>query len=255
VSLAKNFEVYAFLWLSIRSLGVVAVLAGCVTLFRPARVSSLSENQRQILLLLLILTALLSLIQFPFAAPIYFVYTAPLIALTLAAVVMVQPHAPRVLHAGILAFYFVFATLWTNTGYVSDLGFQYRLYHPETVLDTDRARVRVTDADKALYSQMVELIRQHRGSTDYIYAAPDCPEVYFLAGMRNPTRAIFDFLGRSKREPAEVLEVLEAKNVKVIAINKRPHFSGTLSPKLMALLVDRFPFSADLAQFTVRWEE
>jgi hypothetical protein len=255
VALAKNFDVYVFLWLSVRSLGVVAVLAGCATLFRSSGVSFLSENQRQILLLLVIMTALLSLIQFPFAAPIYFVYTAPLIALTLVAVVMVQPHAPRVLHAEILAFYFLFATLWTNTGYVWDLGFRYRSYHPTTVLDIGRARVRVTDADKALYSRMVELIRKHRGSTDYIYATPDCPEVYFLAGMRNPTRAIFDFLGRSKKNPAELLELLEAKNVKVVVINKGPHFSRPLSPRLMAPLADRFPFSVDLVGFTVRWKE
>lgn len=255
VSLAENLKVYGFLWLSVRSLGVVAVLAGCTTLFRSFRMSTVSESQRQILLLLVVMTVLLSLIQLPYAAPIYFVYTVPLIAVTLLAVVMVQPQAPRILHAGVLGSYFFFAVLWTNTGYVWHLGGRYWSYQPASVLDTDRATIRVADADKALYSRMIELIHKHGGSTNYMYAAPDCPEVYFLAGMRNPTRAIFDFLNRSGNKPAEVLEVLRDKNVNVVAINERPHFSAVLNPKLMVLLVDRFPFSVDLGQFTVRWKE
>ena len=255
VSLAENFEVYGFLWLSVRSLAVVAVLVGCVTLGRSFRAPTVAENQYQILFLLIIMTALVSLVQFPYAAPIYFVYTVPLIALTLLAVVMLQSQGSRLLHAGILASYLFFAVLWTNTGYVWHLGGRYKSYQPASVLDTDRAGVRVADADKALYSRMIELIHKHDGSSGYIYATPDCPEVYFLAGMRNPTRAIFDFLNRSGNKPADLMEVLLEKNVNVVAINKRPHFSGVLNPKLMALLMDRFPFSVDLGQFAVRWKE
>jgi hypothetical protein len=255
VSSAENLGVYSFLWLSVRSLAVVAVLAGCAILFQSFRTCAVAENQCQILLLLLIMTALVSLIQFPFTAPIYFVYTTPLITLTLLAVVMVQPRAPRLLHAGILGSYFFFAVFWANTGYVWDFGSRYSSYQPGSVLNTERAGIRVMDVDKALYGRMIDLIREHRGSTDYMYATPDCPEVYFLAGMRNPTRAIFDFLSRSKNEPAKLLELLKAKNVNVVAINERPYFSGVLSPKLRALLMDRFPFSVDLGQFTVRWKE
>ena len=255
VFLAQNVGVYSFLWLSVRSMAVIAVLAGCATLFQSFRTQAIEEKQWQILLLLLIMTALVSLIQFPFTAPIYFVYTTPLIALTLLAVVMVQPGASRLLHAGILGFYFLFAVLWTNTGYVWDFGGRYIPYQPESVLDTDRAGIRVVDVDKALYGRMIALIHKHRGSTDYMYATPDCPEVYFLAGMHNPTRAIFDFLTRSKNEPAKVLEILKATNVNVVAINENAGFSGALNPKMRALLVDRFPFSVDLGQFTVRWKE
>jgi hypothetical protein len=255
VSLSESFGVYSFLWLSARSLAVVAVLAGCVILFRSFRTCAVAENQLQILSLLVIMTALVSLVQFPFAAPIYFLYAAPLIVLTLLAVVMAQPNAPRLLHSGILASYFFFAVFWTNTGYVRYLGVRYQSYRPASILDSDRAEIRVTEADKALYRRMVELIRKHRGSTNYIYATPDCPEVYFLSGMRNPTRKIFDFLTQSENESAELLEVLKAKNVNVVAINERPQFSGVLSPQLRALLVDRFPFSVDLGEFIVRWKE
>jgi hypothetical protein len=255
VFLAQNVGVYRFLWLSVRSMAVIAVLAGCATLFQSFRNHAVTENQYQILALLLVITALVSLIQFPFTAPIYFVYTTPLIVLTLLAVVMVQPGASRLLHAGILGFYFLFAVLWTNTGYVWDFGGRYIPYQPESVLDTSRAAIRVVAVDKALYSRMIALIHKHRGSTDYMYATPDCPEVYFLAGMRNPTRAIFDFLSRSKTEPAKLAELLKTTDVNVVAINENPGFSGRLNPKMKALLVDRFPFSVDLGRFTVRWKE
>jgi hypothetical protein len=138
---------------------------------------------------------------------------------------------------------------------VWNLGIRYTTYRPENVLDADRANIRVTDTDKALYSQIIDLIRKHRGSTDYVYATPDCPEVYFLSGMRNPTREIFDFLTRSESAPMKIMEILSEKNVNVVAINETPHFSGLVSPKLRTLLVDRFPFSVDLGQFTVRWKE
>ena len=255
LSSVERNGIYWFGWQSVRALAVVAVLIGCVSLIRVLGSALVDENQRQILLLVIIMTALLSMVQFPFAASIYFVYIAPLVALALLAAVASQPNAPRILHCGVLVFYLFFAVLWINTGYVWDLGVRYTAYRPASVLDPDRASIQVTDADKTLYTQMLDLIRKHRGSTDYVYATPDCPEVYFLAGMRNPTRKIFDFLTQSESEPAELLEVLRAKNVKVVAINERPHFSGVLSPKLKALLMDHFPFSVDLGQFTVRWKE
>lgn len=255
LSSSENFSVYQSVWQSARSLSVVAVLGGCVTLIQSLRFSLGSVAQRQILLLLIVTTALVSLVQFPFAGPIYFVYAAPLVAVTLLAIVTIQPSAPQLLHFGILCFYLLFAVFWMNTGYVPNLGIVYTAYRPESVLDLGRGGIRVTESDKALYTQLVELIRKKHGGSPYIYATPDCPEVYFLSGMRNPTRTIFDFLNDSQSEPAWLSGVLETNNVNVVAINRWPHFSGEVSPNLMAVLEDRFPRSLDLGQFTVRWRE
>ena len=213
-----------------------------------------SQNKYQMLFLLVIMSGLLSLIQFPFAAPVYFCYIAPVVALALLAVVRLQPNSPQFLHLSILAFYFLFALLRTNTGHVWDLGVRYSPYWPTHLLESERGHIRVSDADDRLYSQLLDLIRSHRGS-GYIYATPDCPEVYFLSGMRNPTRKILDFLAAVETDPPHVSQLVEENRIKIVVINRWPHFSGRLSPEVEAILENRFPRSLELHHFSVRWRE
>lgn len=251
---ADNWSVYRTIWYSVRSLSVVAALIGCFMLARSVRSNSIPHNKRQEVLLLVTMTALLSLVQFPFAAPIYFCYTAPLVALALLSVVNVEPSAPKLLHLCILAFYFLFALLWTNTGYVWNLGVRYTAYQSESVLNLERGGLRVNATDKHEYKDLVGLI-QKKQEGGYIYAAPDCPEVYFLSGLLNPTRAIFDFLDDSKGLPSRIPNLLEEKKVKVIVINRDPHFSPPLNPEVVDFLEARFPRWIEIGRFIVRWKE
>jgi len=243
---------YYIVWQSARSLGVVAVLAGCQLLAgcRPEEV--LAKDKRQKLFLLLSMTALFGLVQFPFAGPIYFIYITPLVCLALFAVVAVQERMPKLRHLVALLFYLFFAVIWTN-GYVWGIGVSYVPFRPEILLNNDRAGLRVTDVYNQLYTQLVELIRRHSKS-NYIYAAPDCPEVYFLSGMRNPTRKIFDFFNDGENDLALVSELKE-KKVNLVVINRKPQFSKPLNPELSAALADRFPQSVDVGHFTVRWRD
>jgi hypothetical protein len=262
---SSNFYVYQVIWQSARSLAVVAVLAGCLLIARSFRSVSIPSKKHQMLLLLLIMTALVSFVQFPFPAPIYFCYIAPLVALTLLAVVSMQDNAPRPFHLGILTFYFLFALLWTNTGYVLDrdpdlvyrigLGQLYSEYRPQNILDVDRGGIRVLDAERDLYAQVVSLARTHRGGSDYIYAAPDCPEVYFLSGLRNPTRNVVDFLNDKEDGPSDILALLEEKAVDLVVINRYPGHSPRLDRNVVAILQEHYPQSLEVGIFTVRWRK
>jgi len=260
LTLASNLYVYQFIWQSARSLSVIAVITGCLIIARSFHYELISSTMRQTLLLLVIMTGLVSLVQFPFPSPIYFCYTAPLAVLTLLGVVGFRPNAPKLFHLGILGFYFLFALIWMNTGYVVDaqhrfaLGTYYSPYRPESRLDIDRGGIRVPNADKELYTQLVSLARKHPGS-GYIYAAPDCPEVYFLSGLRNPTRNIFDFLSAEQQNPADLTLLLETKGVEFVVVNHNPSHSAKLDPKILALLAHQFPRSIDLADFTARWRK
>ena len=111
----------------------------------------------------------------------------------------------------------------------------------------------MTESEKDLYTRLVALIQHHSGA-GYIYAAPDCPEVYFLAGMHNPTRKIYEFLGDSENEPGIISTLLERKGVETVVINRRPRFSDKMNSEIVMLLKERFPKSLDLGQFTVRWK-
>jgi hypothetical protein len=249
-----HVAVYGLIWYSARGLYVLAILTACYVLFRSFRADWISPRS-QLLLLLAALAALVSWVQLPFAHAIYFCYTAPLGLLLFVGLVRMQPDAPRLLHLGVLCFYFLFALIWNNSAYVWYLGEGYLPYRADNVLRLDRAGIRVTDADNALYTELVALIRNRHGPSPYIYAAPDCAEVYYLSGMRNPTRKLYDFLSESENDAAKISERLEARKVNLVVINQEPHFSGKLRPDMLELLEARFPHAQTVGRFTVRWKE
>ena len=87
----------------------------------------------------------------------------------------------------------------------------------------------------------------------FTYAAPDCPEIYFLSGLSNPTRALFDFIEPRERSVDRVLPALTRVGVTAVVINREPEFSGRLPKDLDAELTTRFPQSEEVGRFTVRW--
>ena len=95
---------YGRTWLSVRSLGPLAVLAGAFLLARAdaSRPQYGVLRQRQALVLWML--ALLSLLQFPFAAPIYYCYVAPIVVLAIAAIRPIHPTVPRSVTAIVVAF-------------------------------------------------------------------------------------------------------------------------------------------------------
>ncbi len=106
------------------------------------------------------------------------------------------------------------------------------------------------------YERLIPLVQQHAAG-GYIYAAPDCPKVYFLSGLRNPTRTLFDFFDNAMGRTERILNAIEAHQVKVVVIrNDRRilrQFSPSLPPDLAGALQQRFPNSATVAWFEVRW--
>ena len=82
----------------------------------------------------------------------------------------------------------------------------------------------------------------------------DCPEVYFLAGRRNPTRTLFDFVDEPRGRTARIVSTIHAHNVQLVVLNREPHFSGAVPPDLRAALEEEFPNRADAGKFEVRWK-
>ena len=243
--------VYREIWLSARSLAVVATVLGCALLLRTGETRQLSAVREQEIFLLLSLTAVVSLVQFPFAAPIYFCYVAPLVLLALGAIVSTEPS--RALHAPVLAFYLVFALLRMNPAYIFNLGVRYSRYGPLAVLDPQLASLRVPTGDREEYRRVVAAIRK-RSAGPFLFAAPDCPEVYFLSSRLNPTRLVFDFL-RPPLPAGELRRILDEKRVKVVVVNRDPHFSRRYTRVLAAALDLPFPHSEEIGRFQVRWRD
>ena len=104
-----------------------------------------------------------------------------------------------------------------------------------------------------MYEDLDAILRQHSRGT-YIYATPDCPEVYFLYGFRNPTPTLFDVaddpVGRTER----ILQAIRQHDVNLVVLNQYPQFSGPVPADLRAALELEFPNSVDTGKFEVRWK-
>ncbi|MFQ5743486.1 MAG: ArnT family glycosyltransferase [Acidobacteriota bacterium] len=251
---AGEVFIYQLVWYSVRTLVPATTLAGVVLLHHPRSRAHLTPLRRQQLMLLLTVMVMVSLVQFPFSSPIYFCYVAPTVALALVAIVASQQRTSTFVPAALLCFYLAFGVLWVNPGFIYNMGFYYAASDQTEELALDRGGLRVSQADKQQYEQLVAAMRAHAVGR-FAYATPDCPEVYFLSGLRNPTRTIFDFFDDPEGRAARILESLERSRVGVVALNREPRFSDAPPPELAEALAERFPQAMEIGTFTVRWRE
>src|ERR1700682_693013 len=250
---AREEYVYQAVWYSAANLIPVLILAGVAVLtVSPAICRTSPGLRQQQLMLLLSALSLCSVVQFPFSAAIYFCYVAPLVALTVFALLSLFPQLSKRLLVCVLAFYLFFAVTRITPGFIYAMEESYKPDVQTAPLHLDRAGgLRVTAEEAVRYQQLIAAVREHtRGP--FIYAAPDCPEVYFLAGFHNPTRSLFDFLDDSSGRE-EILNALELHQVNVIVIYDKPAFSSELPDTLREALEDRFPSSRNVGPFEVRW--
>lgn len=243
-----------FSWAAVAEATPLLIVAGVITLRRqwpgePSRRRSLEQA-----FLLLALAGLCSLTAFPYSAPIYFCYTAPLPLLALIALFRLVGGPPRPLSGVLAGFFLTLALLALNAQSVRDVGI---VMHPALTLVPLRLprtgiRVRVEDAGR--YESIVDTLVVHaRGGVTY--AGPDSPEIYFLAGLRNPTRLIFDFLEPDARQPDSLLALVDRERMAAVVIRMEPEFSRPLEPSVLRGLAERFPHEWTEGGFTVRWRE
>jgi hypothetical protein len=242
---------YRLIWNAIR-FGLLCILPLVfLVLLQPPDYCDAEERTRRVsLLLLAVMASCLSLFQFPFAAPVYFCYVAPLILLTLLAAVRVQAFFPSAFSAPLFLAVGVFALVSANRGYVETIGMRHEVVRLDHPLNIPRASLRVRAEDAAVYPRIVSLLGLHARGT-FIHAFPDCPEIYFLANRRNPTPMNFDFFGALSN--SDMKQLWENKNVTAIVLNHRPAFSPAPSPQQVALARQVFPISERVARFEVRW--
>ena len=101
--------------------------------------------------------------------------------------------APGLLVAAVFCFYLLYVMLEVTPGWHYPMGLRYLPETQSAKLTLPRAGgLRVFPESARTYEELGVLLSQH-GSGKYIYATPDCPEVYFLYSFRNPTRTLYDF--------------------------------------------------------------
>jgi hypothetical protein len=245
--------VYRIVWYAVRGVLPVLVLAGVVLLARDRMADRESPLRRSRLMLLLGVCAVYTLVQFPFSVPIYFCYVAPLVALLAVALLpYVRPMASAV-PALAMAFLIAFAVLRVNTSTLFGMGVLHQPYPLTASLGLPRGGLEVPAQEALMYRAAVHTLQRHaRGG--YTWASPDCPEIYFLSGLRNPTRSLFDFFDDESGRTGRILATLERHGVTAIVLNSAPQFTRGIADDLVAELERRYPYGANVGKFQVRWQ-
>jgi hypothetical protein len=150
------------------------------------------------------------------------------------------------LHLVVLLFYLGFSIAWLNKGDVRHIGVRYRPNDHSTWIANPRSGLRVSEYQAHLYEQVVAEIRRHSADGDYIYAATDSPEIYFLAGRKNPTGTFYDFFEADYTSDADararrILRTVEEHSVNVVIFHWGGEFSGPPQRTLVAALAQRYP--------------
>ena len=159
---------YQILWHTTAALVPMGILLGVALLAVSRRAARVEE--RPVLFLLLALAAFTSLVQFPFGAPVYLCFVAPLAVLAWLAMFRFTDFTFR-LHG---VFPLVFLGSIIVFGFVVSHGVLYRMglrpvSNPQTViLDRGTAWIRVSPKERSIYRRTALLLRRHSTGA-YIY--------------------------------------------------------------------------------------
>jgi hypothetical protein len=248
-------SVYRIVLFGLRGLVPVLAIGAVVLLTRDHDETRDAMQRRSRLVLLLAVTSVCTLVQFPFTVAIYFCYVAPLVALTTLALLAHagRPVAPA-FPALLVAFCAAFAMLRLNDSPLNDMDRQYEAYPAIRPVALERAGLTVPLHQAGQYEAAVRVVRQHaRGP--YIWASPDAPQLYFLAGYRNPTRSLFEFFDDTTGRSARIIGTLDRLDVNLVVLNLNPEFSPRISLPLYRELAKRYPNSALVEPWLIKWRD
>jgi hypothetical protein len=230
-------------------------VAAAALLMRDRDDSRDARLRRARLMLLTSVAAVCTLVQFPFTVAIYFCYLAPLVILAAAALVSwLNRPVKAALPALAIAFCGAFAVLRLNQSPLNDMDASFETYPEVRPMMLDRAGLLVPLWQAGQYETAVQVVREHaRG--EYIWASPDVPQLYFLTGYRNPTRSLFEFFDDTTGRSARVLRALDVHDVNLVVLNVSPQFSPRISVPFYRELAKRYPNSAFVEPYLIKWRE
>ena len=243
---ATSSEIILGVWYSAAMLTPVVVLLGAAVVLAGGKRSGPSKLQRQRIMVLISLAAVCSLVQYPFAASIYLSYSLPLTLLAAVAIVATARKQPGTyVLAAVMGFYLLFGVVRLVPDYVYE--FTHKVGRMDELHLERAGGLRINYA--ADFASLIHFLQQH-SPNGLMYAGNECPELYFLSGLKNVTR---DDGG----VPAEeVVKALQSGDLKVVVINEAPLFpSARMNPEVRAEVMRRFPHSSQMGIFHVFWRE
>jgi hypothetical protein len=247
--------IYRAIWHTIwLALPTMIVIGACLMMRRFRSEAAAKPAQLQKVFLLLSVTATCCLIQFPFTAPIYLCYVAPLAILSAAGLISLIPRPPRLMLAGAFCLLFSYVVFEVTPGFVYNMGVQYSADRRTDKLTLPRVGgLRVFPQSAATYERLRTVLAAHANG-EFIYATPDCPEVYFLYGFRNPTRTFFDFSDEPAGRTERIVSAIREHAIQLVVLNSNPQYSPSVPADLRQALESGFQNRETVGSFEVRWK-
>jgi hypothetical protein len=233
-------------WYSAATLTPLVVLLGAAVVLAAGKRSGPTKLQQQRIVLLISLAAVCTLVQYPWAASIYLSYSLPLTLLAAVAIVATARKQPGThVLAAVTGFYLVFGVVMLVPDYVYE--FTHKVGRMDELHLERAGGLRINYA--ANFADLTHFLQQH-SPNGLMYAGNDCPELYFLSGLKNVTR------DDGGAPPEEVLKALQSDNLKLVVINEGPLFpSARMNPEVRAEVMRKFPHSVQAGFFHVFWRE
>lgn len=252
---AYSFDLVFGIWCSVVVLTPIVVLAGIALVWFRDRQKARSNDmptqdaqirlERQQVVLLVSLAATCSLVQYPYAAPIYFCYVAPLTLLAVVAIVsMGKRQRGTYALASVVGLYLVFGMVSLLPLHIYQVA---SMVGPMQTMQSPRAGgLRIEEA--VFFDDLSRFLREH-SPNGLMFAGNDCPELYFLSGLKSLAH---DDTGAS---PEEILKVIQSDDLNLVVINDAPFFPGAaMRPDVKAEVIKRFPHATRFGVFNVFWK-
>lgn len=239
---------FALAWASDLVAGPLGRIHGAVAPGGPSGQQPTGAGLRA-LVVFVPLTAMMVLTQFPFAAPIYFLYVLPLLLIAVSAAVTFRPRAAQI-SAGVLAtLYLLFGIVQVIPGSPDSLGMSADHAPDLAWLDLPRGRLLIPTDFADLYRRLVTTMDSVPAGP--IWAGPDAPEVAFLSGRVDLNRNFFAILGDAEL-PVETLAArMYARGAQAIVVDGEPSFSMPLTPAALDSISRYFPRMRTVDRFQV----
>jgi hypothetical protein len=245
VRATQSFAIVSGIWFSVAALTPVAVLLGAVVVCARRKPDERTKVERQQVVLLISLAATCSLVQFPFAAPIYLSYAAPLTLLALLAIVSTgKTQRATYALAPVVGLYLAFGVVSLVPRYIYEI--TYVVGHMDTMHGPRAGGLNIEGA--AFFDDLSSFLREH-SPNGLMFAGNDCPELYFLSGLKNVTH---DDGGAA---PEEILTAIQSDDLNLVVLNDSPYFPGArMTPEVRAEVTRRFPHTTRFGIFQVFWK-
>jgi hypothetical protein len=147
--------------------------------------------------------------------------------------------------ASAVGFYLVFAVNSLVPSYIYEV--TYTIGHMDTMQGPRTGGLKIEGA--AFFDNLPRFLREH-SPNGLMFAGNDCPELYFLSGLKNVTH---DDGGAG---PEEILKAIQSDDLNLVVINDSPYFPGAvMTPEVRAEVARRFPHAARFGIFLVFWKQ